>query len=100
MRRHFNFFAIVAMFWLSSIMHANPDVIFSDSSDYDGAYLKHELDHNKLKFQLSQTVLDIHLPDEFFNVSKMVDFLEHKYIFKNDELKLEFLRMLRMSIVS
>lgn len=84
----------------STILWANPDVIFSDSADYNGTYLRHELKGSKIKFLLSGSVSGMTLPDEFFSADALIDFLEHKYVFTNENLKREFLLMFRMSIES
>lgn len=81
---------------------ASPDVIFSDSAAYDGIILKHELNGDKIKFLLSGNVSGITVPDEFYSVEALVDFLESGYVFtnKDKDMNIEFLRMLKMSIES
>lgn len=81
---------------MANILSANPDVSFRDSK----VYLKHELQGLDVKFLLSEPVQGINLPDEFFSSEKLVDFIEQKYAFTNEKMKVEFLRMLRMSFES
>ena len=100
MQYRFNiiFFCLVMVQAVS--LCARPDVIFTDSDKYNGSYLKHSLMGNKIKFLLSQDVPQFSLPDEYFSVNKLITFLDEKYVFTNEDLKIEFLRMMRMSIES
>ena len=66
---------IVCVFAFSSVLMSNPDVIFCNSSDYNGAFLKHELKDGKIKFLFSAEVDGFTLPDEYFSVPSTSRFM-------------------------
>lgn len=78
---------------LSVSLFAKPDLDFIDSGNYGGAYLKHELVVDDVKFVLSGPILDYSLPNKFYNVEALKSYIQRRE-FGNARLKNEFINML------
>jgi hypothetical protein len=91
------FFLVNGLFSLTLV--ADPDVYFKDSGNYEEAYLIHELDGNKIKFLLSTAVEGFNLPDQFFDLDDVHEYL-NDYSFPDLNMKDEFERMLKQSFTS
>lgn len=95
--------SIITITTFSYELFARPDVFFTDSDNYGGAYLAHEWgtpDFTMIRFKLTQPIANIRLPRDAFNYGRLKDFLSHHYVYQNPALRREFIRMLDQSFYS
>ncbi|MCA9508186.1 MAG: hypothetical protein KC505_07195 [Myxococcales bacterium] len=82
------------------IGNARPDVYFSDSADYQGAYLAHELEGGYIKFKMSDEASNIRISDKWYKLSSLKSFTQNSYGFQNFALKQDFIEMFEQSFLS
>ena len=92
--------AFILWLFLCSQSWAEPDVFFSDSDKYEDAYLSHKLEGDKIKFLLTKPILKFELPDEYFDLNDLKNYINTKYQFENNIIKVEFEKMLNQSFNS
>lgn len=93
-------FLLMFCLFLCSKLWADPDVFFSDSDNYNGAYLAHEFNGNKIKFLLTKPILYFQLPDEFFELEDLKNYINNTHNFPSSSMKNEFNKMLEQSFKS
>lgn len=91
-------FFLVTSFCIDTL--AKPDVFFADSDAYDGAYLSHQFEGDKIKFLLSAPITNITLPGQLFDFNDLANYIRNTYVFPSAKLKREFVRMMSMSFES
>lgn len=93
-------FIIFTAFFACISTLSSPDVYFSDSDKYDGAYLSNEFDGNKVKFVLTGKILDFSMPNKFYDIDDLLFYIENTYIFSSQTIKNDFINMLQSSFQS
>lgn len=97
-------FIAILVFGVNCGLMARPDVFFIDSaSDYEGAYLEHELsnDFTQVKFVFSAIIPNVNLrSNTFFDINRLKNFISNFYQFTNLQLKAEMKQMLDQSMES
>jgi hypothetical protein len=91
---------VIFWFFLCFDSWSKPDVFFADSDNYDGAYLNHEIKDGKIKFLLTKPILSFKLPDDYFDLDKLKDYISTTYKFEDPAMKVDFEKMLGHSFES
>lgn len=79
---------------------ANPDINFIDSERrYNGAYLRHEIHGNRIRFVIEGNIADIQMPARLFITDNLRRFIRN-YQNLTPALRQEFIEMLEQSMYS